>query len=449
MDAPVTASAENPGSDGDGGEWGWFAPQPAHRDSDHRADHRYTAVESNPPYPDGSRGPRPHPVDAGTDVPGERSPSPDAVLVRRTLEEIRPVADRATAYFYALLFSYHPDLRMLFPPAMDTQRDRLFKALLTTARHADDPVALDDYLARLGKGHRKYGTRPEHYPLLGECLIGALAQFATETWSGEAEAAWVRTYTRMSQTMIDAAAEDEPHAPAWWHAEVVSHEARTSDIAVITLRPDQPYPFRAGQYAAVETPWWPRVWRHYSFASAPRSDGLLTFHVRAVPAGWVSNALVHRAAPGDVVRLGPAVGGMVVDHSTDNGLLCVGGGTGIAPLKALVEDIAGYGRPRRVDVFYGARWERDLYDIDALLWLQHAHSSWLAVRPVVSDAPVDVGRGPLPDAVRQYGPWADFDAYLAGPAGMIRNCVESLVADTAPPYRIFHDSLEELAWPWA
>ena len=101
---------------------------------------------------------------------------------------------------------------------------------------------------------------------------------------------------------------------------------------MLTLRPDAPYPFLAGQYTTLETPWWPRVWRHYSFASAPRPDGLLTLHVKSVPAGWVSQALVHRARPGDVLRLGPPAGSMTVDHDTDTSLVCLGGGTGIAPI---------------------------------------------------------------------------------------------------------------------
>ncbi|MGX1977180.1 globin domain-containing protein, partial [Streptomyces kronopolitis] len=57
--------------------------------------------------------------------------SPDAILIRRTMAEIEPVADKVTSYFYALLFVQYPDLRALFPASMDTQRDRLFKALLT------------------------------------------------------------------------------------------------------------------------------------------------------------------------------------------------------------------------------------------------------------------------------------------------------------------------------
>ncbi|BCL29291.1 hypothetical protein GCM10017557_41500 [Streptomyces aurantiacus] len=368
-----------------------------------------------------------------------RPASPDAILIRRTMAEVGPVADKVTSYFYALLFVRHPDLRSLFPAAMDTQRDRLLKALLTAAEHIDNTETLVAYLQNLGRGHRKYGTRPEHYPAVGECLLGALSRFAETVWDRETEAAWVRAYTKISQVMIDAAAVDELRAPAWWYAEVVSHDLRTPDVAVVTIRPDQPYPFLAGQYTSLETPWWPRVWRHYSFASAPRSDGLLSFHVKAVPAGWVSSALVHRARPGDIVRLGPPAGSMTVDHTTDSGLLCLGGGTGIAPIKALVEDVAEHGRRRPVEVFYGARTDHDLYDIDTMLRLQQSHS-WLAVRPIVDQQ----AHLQLPDAIREFGPWNEYDAYLSGPPGMIRNGVDALRDIGIPSERIRHDSVEDL-----
>ncbi|MFD5328514.1 globin domain-containing protein [Streptomyces sp. NPDC127092] len=383
---------------------------------------------------------------------GHGSTRPDAAaedtsnsgLLRRTMAEIEPVADKAISYFYALLFLRHPEVRELFPAAMDTQRDRLFKALLAAATHADDPATLTAYLTRLGCGHRKYGTLPEHYPAVGEALIGALARYAPRTWGPRTEAAWVGAYTTVSQIMIDAAAADELRAPAWWHAEVVAHERRTPDVAVVTVRPDQPYPFLAGQYTALETPWWPRIWRHYSFASAPRPDGLLSFHVKAVPAGWVSNALVHRARPGDVLRLGPPTGSMTVDHSRDSALLCLGGGTGIAPIKALVEDVARHGRRRTVDVFYGARRGHDLYDIDTMLRLQQSHP-WLSVHPVVDDDAAGLPTGGLPQAVRTSGPWDAHDAYLSGPPGLIRRGVDALVGIGIPAGRIRHDSLEELA----
>ncbi|MER5207749.1 globin domain-containing protein [Streptomyces sp. NPDC002825] len=411
MEVPATASAAREDrAEESAGSGGWFARSPGGGTS--------SAGEG-----------------AGTDTS-------DAALLRRTMAEIEPIADTVVSYFYALLFLRHPALRALFPAAMDTQRDRLFTALLTAATHADDPVTLTAYLTELGRGHRKYGTRPEHYPAVGEALIGALARYAPSTWGPRAEAAWVGAYTTISQIMIDAATADELRAPASWQAEVVAHEMRTKEVAVVTVRPDQPYPFLAGQYTALETPWWPRVWRHYSFASAPRSDGLLSFHVKAVPAGWVSNALVHRARRGDVIRLGPPTGSMTVDHTTDSGLLCLGGGTGIAPIKALVEDVVRHGRRRSVDVFYGARRNDDLYDFDTLLRLQQSHS-WLSVRPVVDDGPVGLSGG-LPGAVREYGSWQTHDVYLSGPPGMIRRGVDTLLGMGVPSRRIRHDSIEGL-----
>ncbi|MEV0602373.1 globin domain-containing protein [Streptomyces sp. NPDC050315] len=496
MDAPTTASAGN-GADGDSGAWSWFTPSPAKSpekptESTEAAESVEAAesIESTESAADQAAPPtlprttpeaasraasqgapgagartatlpprREVPAAAGpvpesaleasvrTQRPAAAEASADALLIRRTMAEIEPVADQVTSYFYALLFVRHPDLRQLFPVSMDEQRDRLFKALLTAAQRVDDDASLTEFLAHLGRGHRKYGTLPEHYPAVGECLLGALSRYATLSWDGEAEAAWIRAYTKISQTMIDAAAEDEAIAPAWWDAEVVAHELRTPDVAIITVRPDQPYPFLAGQYTSVETPWWPRVWRHYSFACAPRSDGLLTFHVKAVPAGWVSGALVHRARPGDVIRLGPPGGSMTVDHTTDNGLLCLGGGTGIAPIKALVEDVAEHGRRRPVEVFYGARSDHDLYDIDTMLRLEHAHP-WLSVRPVISSGPTGgVYRsisGRLPDAVREYGPWGEYDAYVSGPPGLIRSGVDALVGVGVPSDRIRHDAVEEL-----
>ncbi|WNZ10242.1 globin domain-containing protein [Streptomyces sp. 11x1] len=478
MDAPTTTSAGN-GTSGDADGGGWFTPRTSpplpggdqEPDGNRLAGLRPVGRSQEPPTgvrhhregaareriqtgaglpPSTPLSPPPAP-DHGTEhsvfdprVPDEPAgqtapPSPDAVLIRRTMAEVGPVADKVTSYFYALLFVQHPELRSMFPPAMDAQRDRLLKALLTAAEHVDNTPVLVDYLQSLGRGHRKYGTQAEHYPAVGECLIGALSRYAKGIWDEETEAAWVRTYTTISQVMIDAAAADELRSPPWWLAEVVSHDLRTADTAILTVRPNQPYPFLAGQYTSLETPWWPRIWRHYSFASAPRSDGLLSFHVKAISAGWVSNSLVHRARPGDVLRLGPPAGAMTVDHSSDSGLLCLGGGTGIAPIKAIVEDVAEHGRHRPVEVFYGARTGQDLYDLDTLLRLQQSNS-WLEVRPVVDKH----GLLQLPDAIRDHGPWNGYDAYLSGPPGMIRSGVDALKAAGISADRIRHDSVEEL-----
>ncbi|MFB6889168.1 globin domain-containing protein [Kitasatospora sp. NPDC056327] len=381
----------------------------------------------------------------------------DIELIRSSLAVVEPVADRATAHFYALIFLGHPELRALFPAAMDVQRDRLFRALLAAARGAGDPEGLRGYLSALGRGHRRYGTLTEHYGPVGECLVAALARYAGHHWNAETELAWRRVYRLISSIMTGAAEEDARTSPPWWRGEVVAHERRTPDVAVLTVRPDQAYPYRAGQHAVLETPWWPRVWRHYSFASAPRPDGLLTFHVKAVPAGWVSNALVHRAGPGDVLRLGPPAGGMTLDPVDGADLLLVAGGTGIAPVRALVEEVAVRGGAgRSVEVFYGARRSGGLYELAALRELAERHP-WLTVRPVLSGTGAGAGAagpsaagpppGGLPEAVARSGPWAGRTAYLAGPPAMVRRTAGVLLRAGVPAERIRHDLADGRAAP--
>lgn len=364
----------------------------------------------------------------------------DIELIRASLAVLEPQADRATAHFYALIFVHHPEVRALFPAAMDVQRDRLFRSLLMAARSADDPAGLTEYLTRLGQGHRKYGTLTGHYAPVGECLVAALEKYCGSRWDADTELAWRRVYGLIAKVMTDAAEAAAKSSPPWWQAEVVEHRLCTSEIAVITLRPDQAYPYRAGQYAPLETPWWPRVWRHFSFATAPRPDGLLTLHVKAVQAGWVSNALVNRAAPGDVLRLGPAAGTMRVDHERGADLVCVGGGTGIAPIAALVEEVAEHGAAgRSVDVFYGARRQEELYELDALRRLAGRHP-WLTVHPVLSEQQaVGLLAGELPDAVSRYGSWAGRDAFLSGPPAMVRRAKQALTRAGVTADRIHHD----------
>ncbi|KDN84228.1 putative oxidoreductase [Kitasatospora cheerisanensis KCTC 2395] len=376
--------------------------------------------------------------------PGQPPDAADLALAGAVLAALRPVADRAMAHFFALMFLRHPELRAVFPAAMDGPREQLLRVLRECVRHGDDPAALRDRLGPLARRCRKYGVLSGHYASAADCLVEALARYGSG-WDERAEAAWRRLLAPVARLLVEAAEEDARATPPWWQAEVVAHRQAAEGVAVLTLRPDQPYPFRAGQYAEVETPWWPRVWRPYSFGSAPRADGLLTLHVKAVPAGWVSNALVHRARAGDVLRLGAAEGGMTVDHASGQDLLCLGGGTGIGPIGALVEEVAEHGAAgRRVEVFYGARREAGLYRLAELRELAARHR-WLTVRPVLSEqGPAGCPpAGELPEAVARQAPWHGFAAYLSGPAPMVRAGAAVLRRCGLPPGAIRHDLAEQ------
>ena len=185
---------------------------------------------------------------------------------------------------------------------------------------------------------------------------------------------------------------------------MLTHERRGTDIAVFTCRPLQPLEHRAGQYVSVECAYQPRLWRTYSVASAPRKDATMEFHVRALGAGWVSSALVRRLKVGDMVRLAAPMGSMTLDRKSTRDIVCVAGGTGLAPIKALVEELTRYNRTRWVHLFFGARHRDDLYDLDELNRLA-ARYPWLSVVPACSEDPGFAGeQGTISDVVSRYGP---------------------------------------------
>ncbi|MFI0408715.1 globin domain-containing protein [Actinomadura sp. 3N508] len=380
--------------------------------------------------------------------------APEPRIVKETFTRLESDPAGAMSFFYGRLFAAEPRLRALFPPAMGTQHDRFFHALTRLVWSQDNPEDLARHLGRLGRDHRKHGVLPEHYPAVEAALIATLRFFAANVWTAEAERAWTSAYRSAAATMIEAAERDAADAPPWWLAEVAAHDRRAGDLAVLTLRPERPLPFLPGQRVSVQTPRWPRVWRPYWIANAPRSDGMLRLHVRARPAGWVSGALVRHTAPGDTVLLGPAAGSMTLDRDSGRGLLLIGGGTGLAPMKALAEQALSSGPGRDVHLLVGARDGRDLYDLEELRLLESAYprlrlTTVLSRPPEPHDAP---GRAPgspqgrLPDVLPCFldrlPHWEDLDAYVAGPAPFVRSTATALQRHGMPLSRIHHDLLD-------
>jgi NAD(P)H-flavin reductase/hemoglobin-like flavoprotein len=367
--------------------------------------------------------------------------SDEARLIKESFARVEPVANQMAAFFYAQLFLYDPSLRDLFPTVMDAQRSRLLRALIRVVEGLDSPVLLEEYLGQLGHDHRKFGVRPEHYLTVGRALVAALREYSGESWTQEIEDAWITAYGTIAERMIAGAA-SAADAPPWWWAEVVRHERPAPDIGLITVRPHQPYPFRAGQYLTLETPRRPRLWRPYSIANAPRPDNLLTFHVRAVADGWVSTTLVRHTEPGDVLRLGPPAGSMRVEPGDGPDLVLVAGGTGLAPLRAIVEDMAEWNGDRAVHLFFGARRAEELYDMPTLNALSGRHP-WLTVVPAVSDDASYAGRrGLVSDVAADYRPWTDREVLVSGSAAMIRATVARFRTRQVPVEQIRYDPVD-------
>jgi NAD(P)H-flavin reductase/hemoglobin-like flavoprotein len=349
----------------------------------------------------------------------------DIAAMRANFAKAAATGDEAPLYFYSHLFLSHPEVRQMFPVSMAQQRDRLFGALGDVVARVDDLDALVPILQQLGRDHRKFGTLAAHYPAVGASLLATLEHFDDE-WTPELAKSWSEAYDVVATVMIQAA-EEAAERPAWWDADVVGHEYRTIDVAVLHVRPRARYDYLPGQSVSLETDLRPRLWRYYSPANAPRPDGLLEIHVKARDGGPVSSALVRRVGVGDVLRLGPPMGHLALDAESDRDLLLVAGGMGLAPLKAMVDQIAREGPPRRVDLFVGFGTEDQIYDRADLRRLEQ-ENPWLTVTYAVSDDKnSSLEHGAVGDVVMRHGPWLSREVCVAGPAPMVEDTVSRLL----------------------
>jgi len=360
-------------------------------------------------------------------------------LARRSVAELGIDPDTFVPHFYRTLFGYAPGLRSLFPLSMATQHSRFGRALVHVVGHLDEPESLIGFLAQLGRDHRKFDVREEHYAVVGRALLAALAETAGEAWTAELAEAWRHTYGFVAGAMQAGARSDA--GPAWWAATVTAHERIDRDLAVVRVRTDQPLAYRAGQYVTVETPQHPRLWRSLSPAGAPERDGELEFHVRAVGYGSVSRGIVASARPGDRWRIGPPMGALDRAVVPGRELVMIGGGTGISPLRAILEQLEREGgRRERVVVFYGAREWESLHALDGLRRMSY-RNPWLDVVPVVEQPPAVPGPlvGTLADAVTGFGAWSDCEILVSGSPAMLTATVRGLRVAGAAPEQIHYD----------
>jgi NAD(P)H-flavin reductase/hemoglobin-like flavoprotein len=373
----------------------------------------------------------------------------DVARLRASFARIAMHGDEVPLHFYSDLFLKHPETRTMFPVSMQAQRAHLVDALVRVVASADNVENLTAFLQDLGRDHRKFGTLAGHYQAVGASLLATFAYFAGDAWDAELEADWKAAYDLIASVMTAAASEDEQHQPAFWAGTVVGSERKAFDVAVLTVRTAPALEYVPGQSVAVESPARPRLWRYYSIANAPRVDATIDFHVRLIDGGAVSMALTAHTAEGTALRIGPPVGALRLDTGARRDILMVGGSTGLAPLKAMLEQLAAGpggqepgGPEPSVHLFFGARTADGLYDLPSLEKLAAEHP-WLTVVPVVSAGRFGGHTGLLPDVLMRYGNWSGHDAYLAGPTDMVQDASARLTAAGMPANQIH---VEDFGW---
>jgi NAD(P)H-flavin reductase/hemoglobin-like flavoprotein len=312
----------------------------------------------------------------------------DSTALQDSWKYVAKSGDEVPLFFYSHLFVSHPKLREMFPVTMAAQRDKLVGALGAVVSNVDNLDAVVPVLQQLGRDHRRFGATAEHYPAVGASLLATLQYFLGPLWTDELAADWAAAYGLVAKVMVQAAEEAEADSPAWWVADVLGVERRTMDVGIVQIRPQDQFDYVPGQSFAMEIPHRPRMWRYYSPANAPREDGTIELHIQLVPGGLVSTSMLRSLRAGDTVRMGAPIGDQLV-HSDDGsrGILMVAGGTGLAPLRAILEQIdrgwEASGQAPHVQLFHGVRVPWSLYEHERLTAL--AQRPWFDYTPVVSD----------------------------------------------------------------
>ena len=213
-------------------------------------------------------------------------------------------------------------------------------------------------------------------------------------------------------------------------AEVVAVETLTHDIKALTLKIPGRLEYVAGQYAELSLPEFDRP-REYSFAAAAQSGGSdeLLFYIRHVPGGAFTDWLFLADRVGETVLVEAPTGNFWL-RDGDQPLLMVGGGSGLAPLKAIIEDALQRGVKRDLVFLFGARAQRDLYAMEELSKLGESWQGQFEIVPVLSDEATDSGWQGLEGFVHTaitadvVSDLANRHAYLCGPPVMIDAAIE-------------------------
>lgn len=217
-------------------------------------------------------------------------------------------------------------------------------------------------------------------------------------------------------------------------------ESMTHDIkrVVLTIVSGGPFSFSAGQYARIAFAGLGP--RDYSMANRPDQDAL-EFHIRDT-GGVVSRHVHSRLSPGDSVRVEGPIGTSHLRETDDRPILAIAGGSGLAPIKSVVDTALAKGLRQPIHLFVGARREHDLYFVDHFVQLARSHRN-LRFTPVLSEPDGPTGRrvgyvGHV--AVAETTDCAQTRAYLAGPPAMVEATTMLLSERGLPRQRTHADA---------
>lgn len=244
--------------------------------------------------------------------------------------------------------------------------------------------------------------------------------------------------TLMCSTLVESdlvieVEEEESDLPFYavhdFEAEVVENKAFTRDIHMIQLKLKEPMniEYASGQFFEFDIPGLEET-RAYSLANKYQDESLLEFHIKRVPEGKGSNYMCDLQA-GDVVTGSGPYGSMQL-RNRNKDLIFVAGGSGMAPIKALLEELFSGDFEHNAWFFYGARAKKDLFLVEEWMELMEKHPNFHFIPALSQPESEDEWNGEtgfIADVIsRKLGDTSNMDAYLCGPPIMIETACDAL-----------------------
>ncbi|ARP92857.1 nitric oxide dioxygenase [Bordetella genomosp. 9] len=369
--------------------------------------------------------------------------SKQLAIIRATVPLLETGGEALTTHFYKILLAEHPEVRPLFNQAHQASGEQpraLANGVLAYARNIDRLQALAPLATQIVNKHVSLQVQPEHYPIVGACLLRAIREvLGPDTATDEVIAAWSAAYGQLADMLIQAEAaayEERAQAPGGWRgARPFVVDRKVAESAAITsfyLRPADGgavLAYQPGQYLGLRLDVdGQEIRRNYSLSQAPNGSQY-RISVKREPGGVASNFLHDRVNEGDTVDVFPPAGEFVL-QAGERPLALISGGVGITPVLAMLEAAlqAGvrpihfihYARSCAVHAF------RDHVD---QLAARHPQLHHFVCYEDATDAlrkPDDVGLAHI-DQLRRWLPSPpDVDAYFVGPKGFMRYMKKTL-----------------------
>jgi CDP-4-dehydro-6-deoxyglucose reductase len=229
-----------------------------------------------------------------------------------------------------------------------------------------------------------------------------------------------------------------------WPARVESLEPFTPEIMRLRLKLPRAarMQFLAGQYIDILMPGGKR--RAFSIASAPSEADFIELHIKHVDGGGFTGHVFSDMQVKDILRIEGPLGTFFVRKKSNRPMIMMGGGTGFAPLKSMIEELIESGDQRPLTLFWGVAHESDLYaraliegwqgshpHLDFVPVLADPHEGWTGKRGWVHEA-----------VLRAFPDLSSFDVYMSGPPAMVHSARSEFLAAGVTEDHLFYDSFD-------